>query len=212
MTKELYLDHPTINWVLEHCKILHLGLTDGTSTYVVPVHYGFEETVAGTYTLYIHGTANGLKGQALDQSPVIGFETDGGHEHLTYTPPKEGAFGPAFRSVMGRGQVVRLTANAEKVHALRQLLHHYVRDIPVALHPETMTNVPVWRIDVTTISARVHHPTADWQQALGLDLPLSHGIHYDDHGAPISNDAVSINHPVTRPDATTGASQQTDKD
>lgn len=205
MRKELYLDHPTINWVLDHCKILRLGLVDDGEAYVVPVHYGYEETADGHYRLYIHGTSDGHKGQLLATNPTIGFETDGGHEHLTYTPPKEGAFGPAFRSVMGHGQVTTLTDVNAKAHALRVLLHRYVRDIPVALHPEKLAKVAVWQIDVTDISARVHHPTAAWQAALGLHEPVSRGIHYGDHGEVLSDDAVA---PADEPaaDATSSAS------
>ncbi|GEO70709.1 pyridoxamine 5'-phosphate oxidase family protein [Levilactobacillus acidifarinae] len=205
MRKELYLDHPTINWVLDHCKILRLGLKDDVGTYVVPVHYGYEETADGHYLLYVHGTSDGQKGQYLATDPVIGFETDGGHEHLTYTPPKEGAFGPAFRSVMGHGQVTTLTDVNAKAHALRVLLHRYVRDIPVAIHPEKLAKVAVWQIDVTTISARVHHPTADWQTALGIHEPVSRGIHYGGHGEPVNDDTVPADTDVEA-DATSGAS------
>ncbi|WP_318766054.1 hypothetical protein [Lactiplantibacillus carotarum] len=70
------------------------------------------------------------------------------------------------------------------------MLHRYVRDIPVAIHPETVAQVPVWRIDVQDITARVHHPTADWQAALGIKAPIASGIHYDASGAVTATDAV----------------------
>lgn len=204
MRKEVYVDHPTINWVLDHCKILRLGLTDELGTYVVPVNYGYEETADGHYVLFIHGTRDGKKGQALNAQPLIGFETDGGHEELTYTPPKEGAFGPSFRSVIGHGQVAIVEDPTVKVHALRTMLHRYVRDIPVAIHPETVAQVPVWRIDVQDITARVHHPTADWQAALGIKAPIASGIHYDASGAVTATDAVDDQ--TTAVDSVAGAS------
>lgn len=190
MRKEIYRDHPTINWVLDHCKILHLGLTNCEIAYVVPVNYGYEELANGNYIIYVHGTTDGKKGEILNQEPVISFQTDSGHEHLTYTPPSTGAFGPAFRSIMGIGQVTSVTDNTEKVHAMRTILHNYVRDIPVTIKPEKLANVSVWKIEVAKITARIHHPTKEWQQALGLDLPILEGIHYDDDGGIISVDDV----------------------
>lgn len=51
MRKEVYQDHPTINWVLDHCKTLRLGLVDHDQAYVVPVNYDYEESTDGKYTL-----------------------------------------------------------------------------------------------------------------------------------------------------------------
>ncbi|MQS89543.1 pyridoxamine 5'-phosphate oxidase family protein [Companilactobacillus mishanensis] len=207
MNNEIYHDHSVINWTLDHCKILHLGLSNDEGTFVVPVNYGYEETSDGQYVIYIHGTSNGDKGKALDQESIISFEADGGHEALTYTPPSEGAFGPAFRSIMGRGQVKRIDDNNEKVHALRTMIHNYVRDIPVALHAEKMTNIPVWKILVTDITAKLHHPTQEWQTALGLNETLSKGIHYDTDGAVIAKDKLPDDDSL---DAVSSASKTTD--
>lgn len=188
MTSDIYTDHAIIDWVLDHCKILHLGLTSDGCSYVVPVNYGYDEDAHGNYSIFIHGTVNGQKGQALNKEPVIGFETDGGHEGLTYTPPATGAFGPAYRSVMGKGQVHQITDNQEKLFALRKIVHHYVRDIPAVIHADDLTNVPVWKIDVSEISAKVHHPTAAWQKVMGITAPIANGYHYDSDGNLIGVD------------------------
>lgn len=203
MGSEIYTDHPTINWVLDHCKILHLGLSKDGETFVVPVNYGYEELANGEYVIYIHGTANGDKGQALNEESQISFEADGGHEALTYTPPSEGAFGPAFRSIVGSGRVSKITDNDEKLHALRTIIHNYVLDIPVALHAEKMTKVPVWKISVTRITAKIHHPIAEWQTAIGIDVPVSKGIHYDTDGSVLYIDEKTTPDSV---DATTSPS------
>ncbi|AKP68413.1 hypothetical protein ABM34_06125 [Companilactobacillus ginsenosidimutans] len=92
---------------------------------------------------------------------------------------------------MGKGQVKKIVDNKEKVHALRTIIHNYVLDIPVALHAETMENVPVWKISVTDITAKIHHPTKEWQTALGIKAPLSKGIHYDTNGAILSTDSTN---------------------
>lgn len=208
MNQEIYSDHAIINWVLDHCKILHLGLTSHDCTYVVPVNYGYVEDEKGHYTIFVHGTGHGQKGQALDQEPVIGFETDGGHEGLTYTPPTASAFGPSYRSVMGTGKVTKITNNQAKLVALRAIIHHYVRDIPAIIHADDLTHVPVWQIDVTDISAKIHHPTAAWQEVMGVTTPIASGYHYDDHGNLQSVDGTSKQ---TAPDSTASASVKSDQ-
>lgn len=201
MNQEIYTDHAIINWVLDHCKVLHLGLIDGKQAYVVPVNYGYEEDSAGHFHLYIHGTKDGKKGKLLQQSPSVNFETDGGHEGLTYTPPAAGAFAPAYRSVMGKGQVKAIADSQAKVHALRVMIHHYVRDIPAIIRPEEVQNVPVWEIDVDQITAKLHHPTKEWQDLLGIKAPLLKGYHYSKSGKLTAVDQQ------TDTDADTGASQ-----
>lgn len=193
MNSEIYTDAAVIDWVLDHCKILHLGLIHDDYPYVVPVNYGYDEDVHGHYTIYIHGTNDGQKGQALNQEPLIGFETDGGHEGLTYTPPKAGSFGPSYRSVIGKGQVEKITDNQEKLFALRKIIHHYVRDIPAVIHADDLTRVPVWKINVDDITAKVHHPTLEWQQVMGIKAPIASGYHYDQNGGLQSIDGIQNN-------------------
>lgn len=210
MNKEVYTDHAIINWVMDHCKILHLGLTDSDGlSYVVPVNYGYHEDVKGNYTIYVHGTDDGQKGKALDEEKVIGFESDGGHEGLTYTPPYAGAFGPAYRSVFGKGQVKKITDNQEKLVALQTMIHHYVRDNPAVIRPDALTKIPVWKIEVQSITAKLHHPTAEWQKVLGIKEQLAQGYHYDNEGNLLSVDKpnAEASKAEDTSDASTGASQ-----
>lgn len=186
---EIYTDHAIINWVLEHCQILHLGINDGNSAYVVPVHFGYQEDVKGNYTIYIHGKDSGKKGQLLAQHPQIGFQTDDGQHDLTYTPPAQGAFSPAFRSVMGKGSVTLVSSTKEKQAALRLIIHHYIKDIPVPITEDGVAKVPVWRIDVSDLTAKIHHPLKEWQEVLRIKAPLAHGIHYNNDGNVIKDDS-----------------------
>ena len=46
-------DPGQIRALLERAGIVHLGLTDGTQPYVVPMHYGYR-LEDGRLTLYLH--------------------------------------------------------------------------------------------------------------------------------------------------------------
>lgn len=187
MRKDIISDHAKISWILDQCKILRLGLTNQRGSYVVPVHYGYQEGPDGNYTIYIHGTGDGEKAAALNQEKLIGFETDHGHENLMYTPPYLGNFSPSFMSVIGNGVPHPLTEPQEKLFALRAIIHHYVNEIPVALPAEGVKGVPVWKIDVQNITGRVHNPPKEWAVALGMPIKERHGKHYD-NGAMVADD------------------------
>ena len=207
MNKEIYTDHSIISWVLEHCKILRLGLTNQGRSYVVPVNFGYEENSQGKYVIYIHGTVNGTKGHALDQEDVIGFETDEGFEGLTFAVPTN--YSPSFRSVIGTGKVVRVRDDQEKLYALKKLLHHYLCDIPGTLSVDQVSKVPVWKIEVDQITAKVHNPSAEWQKLMGITASIPKGYHYDKNGELISvdEDTQKENHET---DANSGASEKTE--
>lgn len=59
MRKDIITDHAKLSWILDQCQILHLGLTNQRGTYVVPVHYGYQEGPDGHYTIFIF-TAPGM--------------------------------------------------------------------------------------------------------------------------------------------------------
>lgn len=66
--------------------------------------------------------------------------------------------------------------------ALRAIIHHYVRDNPAVIRANDLDDVVVWQIDVQEISARLHHPTAEWQEALGIKETIADGYHYNSDG------------------------------
>lgn len=208
MRNDVIHDHAKISWILDQCKILHLGLTNENGSYIVPVHYGYQEGTDGQYTIYIHGTGDGEKAAALDRGESVGLEADGGHQNLIYTPPAASAFGPSFMSVIGNGIPRRLTDPQEKLFAARVLLHHYVNELPVAISPADLRQVAIWAIEVQNITGRIHNPTPEWSTALGLPIKERYGKHYQ-HGAVVSDDTAKLAlDPSSTPDATTGASQQ----
>ena len=209
MRKDIIIDHAKISWILDHCQILHLGLSNKNGSYIVPVHYGYQEDLDGKYTIYIHGTGDGEKATALDKGESIGFEID--HENLIYTPPRKGDFGPSFMSVIGNGVPRKLTDPQKKLFALRTIIHHYVNTIPVAISTEDVKNVSTWAIEVESITGRVHNSTKKQSVALGIPVEERHGKHYED-GAVVSDDFdYSKLDDETKPDAESRASHKEQK-
>ncbi len=206
MRKDIITDHAKISWILDQCQILHLGLSNKNGSYIVPVHYGYQEDTDGKYTIYIHGTGDGEKAAALDKEESVGFEADHGHENLIYTPPRKGDFGPSFMSVIGNGVVRKITSSQEKLLALRTIIHHYVNKIPVAISTDDVKNVSVWVIEVQNINGRVHNPTEEWAVALGMQIEERHGKHYEN--CAVAFDDFDYEKLDDTPDAESSASQK----
>lgn len=204
MRHDVIHDPAKISWILNQCNILHLGLTNKHGSYVVPVHYGFNQEDDGSFTLYIHGTGDGEKAAALDQGESVGFEVDHDHEHLVYTPPTPEEFNPAFMSVIGNGIPERVDDPQEKANALKVIIHHYVAKSPVAIAPDEVKDINVWKIKVTNATARVNSPLKEWKEALHIDGGLQKGKHYDADGALMYDDFAT---PDDGADATTSASE-----
>lgn len=89
---------------------------------------------------------------------------------------------------MGNGTVKLVSSAKEKQAALRLLIHHYVKDIPVPITEDGVDKVPVWRIDVDELTAKIHHPLKEWQTVLEINVPVPHGLHYDRNGSMVKKD------------------------
>ena len=95
--------------ILDRAKIVHVGMIDADSPYVVPMNYGYTME-NGKLTLYLHGAKEGRKLDILHQNPKVFIEID------TDIVPFEGItachYGVGYSSVMGEG-IAELVEDAE---------------------------------------------------------------------------------------------------
>src|SRR5699024_3195642 len=79
-------DLSVIKEILEECQVVRLGLTDEEGMFIVPVNYGYDLNILETgakLTLYIHGSGEGRKADALAVSSRVAIEMDCRHEIIT---------------------------------------------------------------------------------------------------------------------------------
>lgn len=72
MRDDIYFDPMTVEWVMAHCDIARLGVQDGESVYVVPVHFGYELDEQQHFHLYFHGNAAGQRARLMQANPHVG--------------------------------------------------------------------------------------------------------------------------------------------
>ena len=97
--------------LLDKCRVMHLGLTDGTGPYVVPLHFGWEEK-EGEITLYFHSAPEGRKMDCVRRNPSCFIAVTGD----TRVIGSAGACGwtAAYESLMMEGEVDILTSDEER--------------------------------------------------------------------------------------------------
>ena len=61
--------------IIDRCRIVRLGLSDGEYPYIVPVNFAYTAD-NGSVCLYIHGAMAGRKFEMMKANPVCSFEMD----------------------------------------------------------------------------------------------------------------------------------------
>lgn len=105
--------------ILDRAKIVHVGMIDGDTPYIVPMNYGYT-LENGKLTLYLHSAKQGRKLDILRTNPKVFIELD------TDIVPFEGTiacnYGICYSSVMGKG-IAEIIEDAEgKKEALTILM------------------------------------------------------------------------------------------
>ena len=106
--------------IIESAKVLRLGLFDGDYPYIVPLHYGFDFT-EDTLTFYMHGAKEGHKIDLIQRDPHVCIELDCDIE-LVSGGDTACQYGSTYASVIGHGEIILVSDEAEKIKGLRLLM------------------------------------------------------------------------------------------
>lgn len=142
-------DLTVIREILEECDVVRLGLTDQEGMFIIPVNYGYDLDIYEDHTelkLYIHGSGEGRKADAIEADPRVAIEMDCRHQIITgnYTC----SYSYAYCSIMGNGTVIKLETDAEKQYALSKMMEHMTPGTKIGFLPEMFERTAVYRIDV----------------------------------------------------------------
>ncbi|HEX2951362.1 MAG TPA: pyridoxamine 5'-phosphate oxidase family protein [Armatimonadota bacterium] len=111
-------DKNEINEILQQASVLHLGLVDGTTPYVVPMNFGFDGEC-----IYLHSALEGRKIDILRQNPCVCFTVT---SDFAVIPAEVGCkWSARYRSVMGNGRAVFVENREEKIAALDSLMRKF---------------------------------------------------------------------------------------
>ena len=137
--------------LLDKCRVMHLGLTDGTAPYVVPLHFGWEEK-EGEITLYFHSAPEGRKMDCIRKHPACYIAVTG--DTRVIGSAEACGWTAAFESLMMEGEVDILTSDEERKHGLDILMRHcgYVGE--PRYNAQALAKTAVCRVRVKSVTGK----------------------------------------------------------
>jgi len=132
--------------VIRQCDVCRIALNGDGYPYILPLNFGMEEK-NGVIVLYFHGANEGTKYDLMAKDNRVSFEFDCKHRLEGNT--EKGMCTMHYESVIGRGQMTEITAEAEKIHALDILCRQYYQDG----FPFAKAGVPATRVLQLTVES-----------------------------------------------------------
>ncbi len=140
-------DRSEIDKIINGCDVCHLGFAVNNEPYVVPISFGYD----GTY-LYLHTAKAGHKIDCIGSNPRVCFQMER-NVSLVTDDAKACGWTFKFESVVGFGTVEELMTDADKSHALNQIMFHYSgKDWEV--EPHELPRTRLWRVSVESVTGK----------------------------------------------------------
>ena len=147
------LDANVIESIIKKAKIMHLGMNDNGSVYVLPLNYGYSYE-NGKYTFYIHSAKEGRKIDVLKANPKIGFEIDIENELVTADVACE--YSQLYQSVVGNGCVALIDDIADKKYGLERIMEHQTGKSNWEYSDEILERVCIIKLEVSELTGKEH--------------------------------------------------------
>jgi nitroimidazol reductase NimA-like FMN-containing flavoprotein (pyridoxamine 5'-phosphate oxidase superfamily) len=140
-------DRSEIDRIIECARVCRLGLSNGTTPYVVPVSFGYDGE-----SIYFHSAASGMKIDFLRANPNVCFEFEGPVQ-VVAARARACDWSMSFESVIGWGVASELSHGHEKASALSCIMRQYSPD-EWAFDLDGLDRVSVWRVQVQNVSGK----------------------------------------------------------
>lgn len=147
------LDANVIESIIKKAKIMHLGMNDNGSVYVLPLNYGYTYQ-DDKYTFYIHSAKEGRKIDILKANPAIGFEIDIENELVTADVACE--YSQLYQSVVGNGCVTLIDDTTDKKYGLEKIMEHQTGKSNWKYSDEILERVCIIKVEVSELTGKEH--------------------------------------------------------
>lgn len=147
-------DPAAVLGIVDSCEVLRLGLydeSDPSFPYVVPVNFAYEVR-DGALRFYFHGAAAGRKFDLMTKRGVCSFEMESA-SRIAVEEEKQNIT-TYYASVMGKGKLRRLTAEAETLAALQVLVDRFPVSRGLDWAKDCLPRTAVWELAVTELTAK----------------------------------------------------------
>jgi nitroimidazol reductase NimA-like FMN-containing flavoprotein (pyridoxamine 5'-phosphate oxidase superfamily) len=140
-------DRSEIDRIIGCAQVCRLGLSNGTTPYIVPVSFGYDGE-----SIYFHSAKSGMKLDFLRANPNVCFEFEGPVEVLA-DQARACDWGMSFESVVGWGLASELSQRPDKIAALSCIMRRHSPD-KWTYDLEGLERVSVWRVQVLRVTGK----------------------------------------------------------
>lgn len=118
-SKRTITDQEQIDSFLQQAKVGHLGMTDSTEPYIIPLNFCWHNG-----HIYFHGADSGRKIEMINGNNNVCFSVC--EEYGTIADPVPAHVDTAYMSVFMSGKIERVTVPEEMRDAMQAMLDKYV--------------------------------------------------------------------------------------
>lgn len=138
--------------ILTRCDTIRVGMNGDGVPYVIPMTFGCAME-NGEIVIYFHSAGAGRKWEILGRDPRVCVEAD-----LYYKVKKneDGSITAVYESVIGTGTAEHLTAQADKVNALKIMLQHYKESGFPVTSCKGLPMVEVFRVVLNDVTGKAN--------------------------------------------------------
>ena len=131
--------------------VCRLALVQNGQPYLVPLSFGYDGSA-----FYFHTAAEGRKIDFFLAGGAVCFECER-HVELRRDPQIACKWSMDYESVIGYGTLAELTADADKRHALNQIMRQYSGQ-DWTFDAAAMAKTRAWKLTITSLSGKVSKP------------------------------------------------------
>jgi len=145
------VDPERLDELLSSARTVRVGMAMGNEPYVVPLSFGYDPV---QQQLFVHTAKEGRKIDFVEANPRVCFEVEG------HVAPKEAeeqgcAWGLAFESIIGYGNMREITEEEARVAALRVFMRQQAgRDAEWTFVPKVLAMTRVWAIEIESMTGK----------------------------------------------------------
>jgi len=139
--------------ILEKCEVLRLGLCAHNIPYVLPMNFAYEMNNDDIF-IYLHCAKEGKKLDLIAINNNVCFEADCSHKIIKGETPC--SWTSKYESVIGCGEIFRLSSESEKIEAMDLLMKRYGFEGKPTYPKQAIASVEVLKIKVNSISGKAN--------------------------------------------------------
>ncbi len=139
-------DIKALSEIIGSAQVCRLGISDGTSPYIVPLCFGYKDSI-----LYFHSAAEGKKTALLKKNPNVCFEFDHNVEVIRAEKPCK--WGMQYQSIIGYGKAIFIETLEEKRKALSLIIKQYTDD-QLSFEDSAISKTTVFKVVVEKMSGK----------------------------------------------------------